>query len=64
MCTYWLFVATLYSAGILAGYSHSKFGDPLLSHTNTKMDFEDEIDSLLEIENEQYEDIPYPESND
>ena len=54
---------TLFSAGILAGESRSKFGDPSLSHNNTNMDFGDEIDNLLEIENEQYEDIPYPEGN-
>lgn len=54
---------TLPNAAILAGDSHSKLGDPPLSHKNTNMDFGDEIDNLLEIENEQYEDVPYPEGN-
>ena len=52
------------SAGILAGVSFRESWDPSLSKNNTKMDFEDDIDNLLEIENEQYEDIPYPEGNE
>ena len=40
------------------------FGIPIYLHFRSPMDLIDDIDNLLDIENEQYGDVPEPESID